>query len=213
MAGSVSGSRRGQQWLAPSTTTSSPLLRRAASLAVWSGTAKSRVPWMATTGTCSCARRCSIHRLPRLRRIETAGPNSRHGRVTWPTSVGRNSATELRGLLGVLEHRRRRHGVEGEQDDDAGHGRREHPPDVDQAVPGVAHDGVDEDDPEGPLGLVGTQLGDDAAAHRMAGEERPRDAQLVEDATQEVGVVAEVAHRRRGDPACCRGWRCRWRRP
>ena len=93
-----------------------------------------------------------------------------------------------------------RHGVEGEQDHDAGHGRREDPADVDHAVPRVADDGVDEDDAEGPLGLVGAQLGDDPAAHRVAGEERPLDAELVEGPAEQLGVVGRSWRRRTGRP-------------
>ena len=115
----------------------------------------------------------SIHRLPRLRRIDTAGPSSRQGRATWPTRVGTNSRPSFIACSGFLSTGGVVDRVEGEQHDHAGHGRREQAADVDQAVPGVADDGVDEHHADGPLGLGGAQLGDDPAAHGVAGEERP----------------------------------------
>ena len=99
---------------------------------------------------------------------------------------------ELDGLPRVAPHRQDRDGVDrqrGAHDPDE---RRRQPEHVDHAVPGVADDGVDEHDGDGAVRALGGELGDQAPAHGVTGEDALLDAEVVDDATQQLAVGLEV---------------------
>ena len=154
MAGMASGSFSSQEWVAPSTTTSSPWARRAASAAGAEGDDDVAV---AVDGEQRDAAGPDLARasapLPPLRMIDTAGPTRRHGRRRCPSSVG---ATRLRSLAGLAAVAEQRHGGQGVEDQDAGDARqhrREQPGRPDEPVPRLADDGVDQQHGEDPLGV------------------------------------------------------------
>ena len=108
MAGSVSGSRSIHEWAPPLTVMSWPFDRLAAERAVASGTIRSRSPCSTKVGTSSRASSSRMPRLPRVRRIEAAGPTSRHGWVAWLTSIGCEQLAEPGGLARIADDRQGR---------------------------------------------------------------------------------------------------------
>ena len=84
---------------------------------------------------------------------------------------------------------------------------------VDHAVPGVAHDGVEQEHGDGPLGCRAASsitAGRPSSARRGPPARMP---ELVEDPAEQRGVVRQAGAAGRAGPGCRRGRRCRWRRP
>ena len=127
--------------------------------------------------------------MPRLRRIEAAGPEEPPGSAHVAAQGRGDEAAQLDGLPGVAEPRHGGDGVEEQRGAGAGQQRGEHPEDVHHAVPGVAHDGVEEHHGDGPLGFGGGQLGDEAAAHGVAHQHGGPHPEVVEDPAEQRGVA------------------------
>ena len=125
--------------------------------------------------------------------IEIAGPARRHGRRRCPSDRRRDEPAELAGLRRIAEQRDRRERVDDQPDADTGEQRRADAEQVDHLVPRVADDRVEQQHRDRLIGVVGRELGDEASAHRVPGEHRLVDAEMVERLAEQLGVAAERA--------------------
>src|SRR5205085_3185613 len=99
-------------------------------------------------------------------------------------------ALELEALVAAEEQRLE--GVDGQGGADHAEQGRVPAGEGGEVVPGLAHGGVDEEQGDRPLRFGGGQLRQQATAERVAAEDSPADAELVEYLGEEMAVGAEV---------------------